>query len=127
MPLIPALGKRSQADLCEFEASLVYRMEGRSPWSVGFPSVSSTLTSLAPFLYTLLAALFDPVCFILLAGSDRVSVGSVDNLWDLLLYLHHVCSGIPEFCLMFGCGSSISIHCWVNSASQMTIELGTNL
>ena len=30
MPLIPALGRQSQADLCEFEASLVYRASSRT-------------------------------------------------------------------------------------------------
>ena len=30
MPLIPALGKQRQADLCEFEASLVYRTSSRT-------------------------------------------------------------------------------------------------
>jgi hypothetical protein len=29
MPLIPALGKQSQVDLCEFEASLVYIVSSR--------------------------------------------------------------------------------------------------
>ena len=27
MPLIPALGRQRQADLCEFEASLVYKSQ----------------------------------------------------------------------------------------------------
>jgi hypothetical protein len=30
MPLIPALGRQRQADLCKFEASLVYRMSSGS-------------------------------------------------------------------------------------------------
>ena len=30
MPLIPALGRKRQADLCEFEASLVYRVSFRT-------------------------------------------------------------------------------------------------
>jgi hypothetical protein len=30
MPLIPALGKQREADLCEFEASLVYRVSART-------------------------------------------------------------------------------------------------
>ena len=30
MPLIPALGRQSQADLCEFEASLVYKVSSRT-------------------------------------------------------------------------------------------------
>jgi hypothetical protein len=30
MPLIPALGKQRQADLCEFKASLVYRADSRT-------------------------------------------------------------------------------------------------
>ena len=30
MPLIPALWRQKQADLCEFEASLVYRMSSRT-------------------------------------------------------------------------------------------------
>ena len=30
MPLIPALGKQSQADLCECKASLIYRMSSRT-------------------------------------------------------------------------------------------------
>jgi hypothetical protein len=30
MPLIPALGRQRQADLCEFEASLIYRV---SSWT----------------------------------------------------------------------------------------------
>jgi hypothetical protein len=30
MPLIPALGRQRQADLCEFEASLVYRVSSRT-------------------------------------------------------------------------------------------------
>jgi hypothetical protein len=29
MPLIPALGREKQEDLCEFEASLVYRASSR--------------------------------------------------------------------------------------------------
>jgi hypothetical protein len=29
MPLIPALGKQRQEDLCDFEASLVYRLSSR--------------------------------------------------------------------------------------------------
>jgi hypothetical protein len=29
-PLIPALGRQRQVDLCEFEASLVYRMSSRT-------------------------------------------------------------------------------------------------
>ena len=29
MPLIPALGRQRQADLCEFEASLVYKVSFR--------------------------------------------------------------------------------------------------
>jgi hypothetical protein len=31
MTLIPALGRQRQADLCEFEASLVYRESSRTP------------------------------------------------------------------------------------------------
>ena len=30
MPLIPALGRQQQVDLCEFEASLVYRASSRT-------------------------------------------------------------------------------------------------
>jgi hypothetical protein len=30
MPLIPALGRQRQADLCEFKASLVYTVSSRS-------------------------------------------------------------------------------------------------
>jgi capsid protein len=30
IPLIPALGRESQVDLCEFEASLVYRVSSRT-------------------------------------------------------------------------------------------------
>jgi hypothetical protein len=30
VPLIPALGKQKQAELCEFKASLVYRMRSRT-------------------------------------------------------------------------------------------------
>jgi hypothetical protein len=30
MSLIPALGKQRQVDLCEFEASLVYRVSSRT-------------------------------------------------------------------------------------------------
>ena len=30
MPLIPALGRQKQADLCEFEASLMYRASSRT-------------------------------------------------------------------------------------------------
>ncbi|CAO2577223.1 hypothetical protein LEMLEM_LOCUS19 [Lemmus lemmus] len=30
MPLIPALGRQRQADLCEFKASLVYRASSRT-------------------------------------------------------------------------------------------------
>ena len=30
MPLIPALGRQTQVDLCEFEASLVYRVSFRT-------------------------------------------------------------------------------------------------
>ena len=30
MPLFPGLGRQRQADLCEFEASLVYRMSSRT-------------------------------------------------------------------------------------------------
>ena len=30
MPLTPALGKQRQVDLCEFEASKVYRMSSRT-------------------------------------------------------------------------------------------------
>ena len=30
MPLIPALGRERQVDLCEFEASLVYRVSSRT-------------------------------------------------------------------------------------------------
>jgi hypothetical protein len=30
MPLIPVLGSQRQADLCEFEASLVYRVNFRT-------------------------------------------------------------------------------------------------
>jgi hypothetical protein len=30
MPLIPALGRQRQADLCELEASLVYRVSSRT-------------------------------------------------------------------------------------------------
>jgi len=29
MPLFPALGRQRQADLCEFKASLVYRVSSR--------------------------------------------------------------------------------------------------
>jgi hypothetical protein len=32
MPLIPALRKQRQADLCEFKASLVYRASFRTAW-----------------------------------------------------------------------------------------------
>jgi hypothetical protein len=30
MPLVPALGRQRQEDLCEFEASLVYRVSPRT-------------------------------------------------------------------------------------------------
>ena len=30
MPLIPALGRKRQEDLCEFEVSLVYRVSSRT-------------------------------------------------------------------------------------------------
>jgi hypothetical protein len=30
MPLIPALGKQRQVDVCEFKASLVYRVSSRA-------------------------------------------------------------------------------------------------
>jgi hypothetical protein len=30
MPLIPSLGRQRQADLCEFKASLVYRVSSRT-------------------------------------------------------------------------------------------------
>ena len=33
-PLFPALGRQRQADLCEFEASLVYRASSRTTWAV---------------------------------------------------------------------------------------------
>ena len=32
MPLIPALRRQRQADLCEFKASLVYRVNSRASW-----------------------------------------------------------------------------------------------
>ena len=34
MPLIPALGKWRKADLCEFEASLVYKASSRTAMAV---------------------------------------------------------------------------------------------
>jgi hypothetical protein len=30
MPLIPVLGRQKQAELCEFEASLIYRVSSRT-------------------------------------------------------------------------------------------------
>ena len=30
MPLIPALGRQTEADLCEFEVRLVYRVNSRT-------------------------------------------------------------------------------------------------
>ena len=33
-PLIPALGKQRQVDLCEFEASLVYRASSRTATAI---------------------------------------------------------------------------------------------
>ena len=32
MPSIPALRRQRQVDLCEFEASLAYRMSSRTTW-----------------------------------------------------------------------------------------------
>ena len=34
MPLIPALGRERQVDLCEFEASLIYRVSSRTARTV---------------------------------------------------------------------------------------------
>ena len=34
MPLIPALGRLRQADLCEFKASLVYKVSSRRAMAV---------------------------------------------------------------------------------------------
>ena len=34
MPLIPALGRQRQADICELEASLVYRVRSKTPRTV---------------------------------------------------------------------------------------------
>ena len=34
MPLIPALGKQRQAELCEFKTSLVYKVSSRSAKAV---------------------------------------------------------------------------------------------
>ena len=39
MPLIPALGRQRQADLCEFEANLVYR-------ATGLPKQTTTTTKI---------------------------------------------------------------------------------
>ena len=41
MPLIPALGRQRQVDLCEFDASLVYR---------GSFSISRAVTQRKPYL-----------------------------------------------------------------------------
>jgi hypothetical protein len=37
MPLIPALGRQSQGDLCEFEAGLVYRVSSRTARDIEKP------------------------------------------------------------------------------------------
>jgi hypothetical protein len=40
VPLIPALRRQRQADLCEFEASLVYRVSSRTSRAIQRNSVS---------------------------------------------------------------------------------------
>ena len=47
MPLIPALGRQRQADLCEFEASLVYRslFPGQPPKPQRKPYLETTTTT----------------------------------------------------------------------------------
>ena len=45
MPLIPALGRQRQVDLCEFEASLVYRVSSRTARATQRNPVSKTKTN----------------------------------------------------------------------------------
>ena len=44
MPLIPALGRQRQADVCEFKASLVYRVSFRT----GSKATEKTCLETAP-------------------------------------------------------------------------------
>ena len=44
-PLIPALRRQTQADLCEFEASLVYRVSSRTARAAQRNPVSATTKS----------------------------------------------------------------------------------
>ena len=42
MPLILALGRQRQVDLCEFKASLVYRVSSRTAGATGRPCLEKT-------------------------------------------------------------------------------------
>ena len=42
MPLIPALRRQRQVDLCEFEASLIYKESSRTAWAIEPLSESSS-------------------------------------------------------------------------------------
>ena len=42
MPLILVLGRKRQADLCEFKASLVYRASSRTAGATGIPRLEKT-------------------------------------------------------------------------------------
>ena len=46
MPFVPSLGRQRQADLCEFEASLVYKASSRTgPKAIEKPRLEKNKTS----------------------------------------------------------------------------------
>ena len=53
-PLIPTLRRQRQADLCEFEASLVYRVSSRTLSAIERDYVSKKWEALAPPTSTLI-------------------------------------------------------------------------